>query len=335
MKLIASIIALASANYNSHTLPQDVSEFTWADEANRELFLAQEYVKEYVRYQAPDDEYVPIDDLPIVFLNGIKFRRQGKEPKPDSLERFRKVTRSENGHLTCMDVDKIHKKHKNGNQKEEAPIMLGDVGLKPEFVEPLQEIIYPRYNGPDAPFPDAHMGIIEKPEEVEEEEEEEAAPRKTAVQEFNLAEVDPVSGGVVSSEFEEPEEDEATMVQLVGEIPEEQLAPVNFEEESMSREEIRLIRLRKKFFEMKNVKIGCCNGQAYNSQKRCCCRRVSFDMDKKFCCAINGCESFKIMNRGSIQDYNDCLSLDGLVVQEYGYQGQRGQPKIFGSGPRG
>ena len=66
MKLIASIIALASANYNSHTLPQDVSEFTWADEANRDLFLAQEYVKEYVRYQAPDDEYVPIDDLPIV-----------------------------------------------------------------------------------------------------------------------------------------------------------------------------------------------------------------------------------------------------------------------------
>jgi hypothetical protein len=170
---------------------------------------------------------------------------------------------------------------------------------------------------------------------LEEEEEEEAAPRRTAVQEFNLAEVDPVSGGVVSSEFEEPEEDEATMVQLVGEIPEEQLAPSNFEEESMSREEIRLIRLRKKFFEMKNVKIGCCNGQAYNSQKRCCCRRVSFDMDKKFCCAINGCESFKIMNRGSIQDYNDCLSLDGLVVQEYGYQGQRGQPKIFGSGPRG
>jgi len=28
------------------------------------------------------------------------------------------------------------------------------------------------------------------------------------------------------------------MVQLVGEIPEEQLAPVNFEEESMSREEV-------------------------------------------------------------------------------------------------
>ena len=66
MKLIASIIALASANYNAHTLPQDVSEFTWADEANRDLFLAQEYVKEYVRYQAPDDEYVPIEDLPIV-----------------------------------------------------------------------------------------------------------------------------------------------------------------------------------------------------------------------------------------------------------------------------
>ena len=80
-----------------------------------------------------------------------------------------------------------------------------DVGLAREFVEPLQEIIYPRYNGPDAPFPDAHMGIIEELEEAEESEEEEAAPRR-AVQEFNLADVDPVSGGVVSSEFEEPEE---------------------------------------------------------------------------------------------------------------------------------
>jgi hypothetical protein len=329
MKLIASIIALASANYNSHTLPQDVSEFTWADEANRDLFLAQEYVKEYVRYQAPDDEYVPIEDLPIVFLNGIKFRRQGKEPKPDSLERFKKVTRSDNGHLTCMDNDKIHKKHGKG-QKEESFKNQPAAEMQMDFVEPLQEIIYPRYNGPDAPFPDAHMGLFEEPEEAEEEEEEEVTPRRTPIQEFNLADVDPVSGGVVSSEFEEPEEDEATMVQLVGEIPEELLAPANFEEESMTREEIRLIRLRKKFFEMKNVKIGCCNGQAYNSQKRCCCRRVSFDMDKKFCCAINGCESFKIMNRGSIQDYNDCLSLDGLVVQEYGYQGQRGQPKIFG-----
>ena len=78
--------------------------------------------------------------------------------------------------------------------------------MQMDFVEPLQEIIYPRYNGPDAPFPDAHMGIIEESEEAEEEEEEEVAPRRTPVQEFNLANVDPVSGGVVSSEFEEPEE---------------------------------------------------------------------------------------------------------------------------------
>merc|ERR550534_1452403 len=163
MKLIASIIALASANYNAHTLPQDVSEFTWADEANRDLFLAQEYVKEYVRYQAPDDEYVPIEDLPIVFLNGIKFRRQGKEPKPDSLERFKKVTRSENGHLTCMDVDKVHKKngsrHKNKDDSSSNGMLMDASGLSGP--EPLVEIIYPRYNGPSAPLEDSHMGLVE------------------------------------------------------------------------------------------------------------------------------------------------------------------------------
>ena len=30
---------------------------------------------------------------------------------------------------------------------------------------------------------------------------------------------------------------------------------------------------------------------------------------------FQGCESFKIMNRGSIQDYNDCLSLDGEFLE--------------------
>ena len=104
-----------------------------------------------------------------------------------------------------MDVDKIHKKHGKG-QKEESFNKQPAAEMQMDFVEPLQEIIYPRYNGPDAPFPDAHMGIIEESEEAEEEEEEEVAPRRTPVQEFNLANVDPVSGGVVSSEFEEPEE---------------------------------------------------------------------------------------------------------------------------------
>ena len=103
-----------------------------------------------------------------------------------------------------MDADKIHKKHKGGNshqEEEPAPGMQMDVGLD---VEPLQEIIYPRYNGPDAPYPDAHMGIFS--EEVEEEEEQEVTPRRNPISEFNLSSVDPVSGGVVSTEFEEPEE---------------------------------------------------------------------------------------------------------------------------------
>lgn len=236
-----------------------------------------------------------------------------------------------------MDNDKVPKGHGGHSSSDEHGAMLSDVyaPFEQEEAEPLQRIVYPRYNGAKAPLPPSHMGLEDHEEEEEEEEEfaeEDAEFVEEAAAHFELGGVDPIDGGVVSDEFEEPEEDPEIMVNLVGEPSEDELVPQNKDEMTMSRDELRLVRLRKKFFDMKNVKIGCCNGQAYNSQKRCCCRRVSFDMDKKFCCAINGCESFKIMNRGSIQDYNDCLSLQGLVVQEYGYQGQRGQPKIFGDG---
>jgi hypothetical protein len=64
--------------------------------------------------------------------------------------------------------------------------------------------------------------------------------------------------------------------------------------------------------------IGCCNGIPYNSNKRCCCRRASFNKDEKFCCAVNGCASFRVFNRAD-DNYAACQSLDGKVVEEYGY----------------
>jgi len=64
--------------------------------------------------------------------------------------------------------------------------------------------------------------------------------------------------------------------------------------------------------------IGCCNGMPYNTNKRCCCRRASFNKDEKFCCAIDGCGDFKILKK-SLENYDLCYSLSGMVVQEYGY----------------
>jgi len=69
--------------------------------------------------------------------------------------------------------------------------------------------------------------------------------------------------------------------------------------------------------------IGCCNGMPYNTNKRCCCRRASFNKDEKFCCAIDGCGDFKILKK-SLENYDLCYSLSGMVVQEYGYHKMAG-----------
>jgi len=65
--------------------------------------------------------------------------------------------------------------------------------------------------------------------------------------------------------------------------------------------------------------VGCCNGQPYNTNKRCCCRRASFDKDSKFCCAVDGCRNFQIFKRNDPKAVEKCHALEGVVVQEYGY----------------
>lgn len=65
--------------------------------------------------------------------------------------------------------------------------------------------------------------------------------------------------------------------------------------------------------------VGCCNGQPYNTNKRCCCRRASFDKDTKFCCAVDGCRNFQIFKRNDPNAVAKCHALEGVVVQGYGY----------------
>lgn len=65
--------------------------------------------------------------------------------------------------------------------------------------------------------------------------------------------------------------------------------------------------------------VGCCNGQPYNTNKRCCCRRASFDKETKFCCAVDGCRNFQIFKRNDPKAVEKCQAMEGIVVQEYAY----------------
>lgn len=331
MKLSSLLLGTCLANYNPYTIPLEDSHMEWVDPDNFLNFLEHEGSKEFVQYQAPDDEYVPIQDLPIVYLNGIKFRRQGKNPRPGTLERFQKLTRTNEGKLLCQDAELVkeqkeeRKLHFQEEKKPKAAAERNDMQF--DFVGALFQTKYPRYNGRNAPLPYdelEHTDLNLADLEPESEEEEMIHENPT----LDLSGSDPVQGGVVSEVFKEPEDDDAVIMQLdIGLDADLDMEPQNEEERALTREALRLKRLKNKFYEQEKTKIGCCNGTPYNVKKRCCCRRVSFDKDKKFCCAINGCESFQIFDRSNAQHYKDCLSLSGLVIQEYGYHGQKGQPK--------
>lgn len=328
MKLSACSIliggCLVQADYPGYTIPNEPQFQMWKESSDQLAFQRNEGKKEFVKYQMPDDEYVPIDHLPIVFLNGIKFHRQGKKPKQDMLDRFRKITRSSDGHLKCKGQTKakLHQEHHIPHTPQ--PMANDFIGMEHRNLDLISTIFqtkYPRYNGRDAPLPYDELVKVEDLTNLEPE------------NEYELAMIN-------ESQLEIREEGEE--IQYEDELEEAEYLEVNFPnpeyiqplivdegEEPMTEAEMEAIRLRNlksQFKTQDKVKIGCCNGLPYNSSKRCCCRRIPFDKEHKFCCAINGCESFQIFDRSNKQHYKDCLSLSGLVIQEYGYHGQAGQP---------
>jgi len=69
------------------------------------FFHQQKQDKEYIKYQYPEDRFAPIDELGVVYLNGIKFYHQGESMLPVSEEEEAlKLTRSakQTGEF-CMD----------------------------------------------------------------------------------------------------------------------------------------------------------------------------------------------------------------------------------------
>jgi hypothetical protein len=329
MKLSLVLLGSCVANYNPYTIPSENVNLEWVDTNNFMDFIVNEGDKSFVKYQAPDDEYVPIQDLPIVFLNGIKFHRQGKQPRPGTLERFQKLTRTTNGKLICEDQELVKEERRNHRDRETPR---GEDRLDArsgiDLAGAMFQTTYPRYNGRDAPLPYDELQKIDidfSHLNPESEEEEQISEHPN----LDFANLDPLQGGMQSDVFMEPQEDNAVIMNLASQYEGDlDMEPQTEEERQLDREALRLKRLKSQFYQQEKVKIGCCNGVPYNSKKRCCCRRVSFDKDKKFCCAINGCESFQIFDRSNAKHYQDCLSLSGLVIQEYGYQGQAGQPKM-------
>jgi hypothetical protein len=310
--------SLVQADYPGYTIPNEPQHLAWAQSSDELAFDRIEGKKEFVKYQMPDDEYVPIDHLPIVFLNGIKFHRQGKQPKQDMLDRFRKITRSSDGHLKCKGQTKakLHQEHHQSHQMAN-DVPAGFIGMEHRNLDLISTIFqtkYPRYNGRDAPLPYDELVKVDDLTNLEPENEYEFK----MINDVQVRE---------EGEFEEEEEE---YIEVNFPNP-EYIQPyiVDEGEEPITEAEIEAIRLRNlksSFKTQDKVKIGCCNGLPYNSSKRCCCRRIPFDKEHKFCCAINGCESFQIFDRSNKQHYKDCLSLSGLVIQEYGYHGQAGQP---------
>lgn len=329
MKISALMIGATLADYPGYTIPTNPQMTIWKLPEQEQAFENLEGQKEYVKYQMPDDEFVPVSDLPVVFLNGIKFHRQGKQPRPHDLERFRKITRSSNGQLSCKGGKEAKEAHKEHMQARSHVMQMDHVefiGVNPKKLDLVKTIFqtkYPRYNGRDAPLKYNELLVI---------------PDLTNLEPQNEEEWKMIQNDWVPREEGEydPEAEEEEFYEEVHFPSEEYRDPVVVDEEDDREdltdeelEEIRLAELKKMFKSQANAKIGCCNGLPYNSSKRCCCRRIPFDKDKKFCCAINGCQSFQVFDRSNAQHYKDCLSLSGLVIQEYGYRGLPNQGAAF------
>jgi hypothetical protein len=327
MKISMMMIGAVMADYPGYTIPTEPDVIIWKEPEQDRIFQENEGHKEYVKFQLPDDEYVPLSDLPIVYLNGIKFHRQGKQPRANDLDRFKKITRSSNGQLSCKGGKKAQQEHEM-HQQIHARMMANDAvsfigeSHNLDLIKTIFQTKYPRYNGRDAPL--NYNELLEIPDLTN------LNPSNWYEKELVRCEQD--EDGECVQELKEQLEDEQhfpsqTYVDPVVVEEADDLPGKEWTDEEL--EENRLANIRKMFRSQSNVKIGCCNGLPYNSSKRCCCRRIPFDKDKKFCCAIDGCENFQVFDRSNAQHYKDCLSLKGLVIQEYGYRGLPGQGDAY------
>ena len=75
----------------THALKANAEWQMWKESSDELAFKRNEGKKEFVKYQMPDDEYVPIDHLPIVCkytsISTYTFQSSRKKLKTDSFNR--------------------------------------------------------------------------------------------------------------------------------------------------------------------------------------------------------------------------------------------------------
>ena len=60
------MIGATLADYPGYTIPTEPDVIIWKEPEQDRLFQEKEGHKVHVQFQMPDDEYVPLSDLPIV-----------------------------------------------------------------------------------------------------------------------------------------------------------------------------------------------------------------------------------------------------------------------------
>lgn len=275
--------------------------------------------KDFVKYQYPSEKFVPLNELVTVLLNGMRFYHQGEEMLPvndtDSSGHRKADTRGASDTLRCEGRNdyKAYKREHTSRALPSKPDQTQDdaVPTDDDFDINIPDIFRTGNDGTKKEKSSGGAGKF-KPDDsvpVDDNQSDDLNPQsaRTAFDKDLAAEF--LSFFDSLDDAQSPTND--AMVNDV--VANTTAAPTTTS------------------VDQRNHRIGCCNGVPYNQNKRCCCRRIAFDKDKKFCCAIDGCAKFKVFDRSNPKNIDLCLSLEGLVVQEYGYTGEHvalGEPDL-------
>jgi len=298
------------------------------DNSNKEeklYFQGVKDSKEFVKYQYPSEKFVPLDELVTVLLNGMRFYHQGEEMLPqngtDILEPMMAKTRS-NDNLRCEGRNDFKAYKREHTPLHPVPAMQNDAAAVVVATEVAEPVIFPADSS--AVVQDSQPVVTSnsnKGNNVDN------TPSSSADDQGSAA-FDPAAArSIVDKDF-------AAQFLSYFSMTDEATTLANDaspNDASFANAVAPATTAITDAPATKNHRIGCCNGVPYNQNKRCCCRRIAFDKEKKFCCAIDGCANFKVFDRSNPKNIDLCLSLKGLVVQEYGYTGEHaalGEPDL-------
>lgn len=304
------------------------------DNSNKEEKLYFQGVKEardFVKYQYPSEKFVPLDELVTVLLNGMRFYHQGDEmlPKNETSGPMKADTRANEHNMRCEgrdDFKAYRREHAVKSMPHDvAPVtVIEESEISEAITHDIQAaVVVPQDTPIAAAIVDEVVAGKSNDNTDTSSDDDQAAPSSSNFDDASARSVQDLAFLESVMSFFGDETTTSANDATVADTVADTVAPVTAETAVATEADAAP--------QPRNHRIGCCNGVPYNQNKRCCCRRIAFDKDKKFCCAINGCANFKVFDRANPKNYDLCLSLQGLVVQEYGYMGEHaelGEPDL-------